>query len=1305
MTADPTFHALRALLASEPDSIPQITHALFEWRSTFSFKWFRKYYEIPGIPLTEVWSLFFSFLEFQDANVRISVFNCIGALLLSLTPYRTRLLIETFTVSIRDLPVSPSVSIAVISCFVYLSNQVGPHKLVSFLEAIPVLHHLSADLRPFAGQLPGLIAKMERLDIGFHQALLRSILSWSGTAPDPYAVECVITIVSRFPDRLMEYFLSSAQESLLFYGAPLLRKFGKFFPVESRARLFELARSNLENPEVGLTEFQHAVAAMCAFRDEGDEAAIALAKSIVAEKVKPHLQRTLFALTMDFECLRLKPDDIAMDARLKITNFARFSPEHDREILDSCLRFVDNRDDLFVAVVNLFAAKPAILTANRESSFLSSVLRARNFTWVQQEAIVSLIDGMNQFTVLPYMTGYLRLALEFLIWCSLSRQEALAQRSRKAVAGFLGQASLSLFIDILLVRVDFFDSHVVESAVLLLSELTALGNFERLRIFVPFILESIVLFPDDSFVIPGFQFISHFRRVKVPRPVIELGWTMLQQVFWSFTHTNLAKSPADVSEQGPIVVSHTSDIVANPGIDVGDLLRPLRALVAFLNARKLGTKHSFMSLRVQRKLAALLPTAILPSLDSVTMDGENLTQLIAETEEMLDYTTNESVIAEIARFLMGRNCSQTVADTLTEIATIGAVKSKELGWVIVQYIDQKKPKSAVKVAKSLLASLDKADEYFLAVQLFSLSSFARWRKKLASIYTFLGIKTAPKAVHDWLIATPVNLWPLGASDALDKSIVRLFEIAKDTITLTEFDGIGLDTWQFIFRNGSMFTARPITRFLRSAEGQNTLKRIRAIGPTVSMILRHSAPPPTSLLGSAAPFLRRGVLPQSERLLKNFLCFSTVKIRQDQRKDVLNTFPKLAPSMHTYETRIRARVPAVDTDANSLGDFSVKESYLRAACGRRCDPGHMESLRTLLLQHIGRLKRPRQWFFMLRLLRISLICEDSPEKQTWVKTSTADALSGILGSIPVDSDFVFAELCALAHSTCSPDVLRRLAEKDPRLGCLLELQEDVESQELPSRILEIVRCHDHYSKNFISHLLDARSPQIFGNFILADGVFDVVSEHDEFLARPTEYATAIVVPASPLFVIGLKLVKRLIRRNPAVVTAIHSAIVALPECGYCVDGAISLLRMVGEALAGLQQPPEEAWSLTIIRDLFRALPSVTLAREFAAELVRCSHIVDSNALLFAAVSSIDRGFFLILVVVAKVFKTLESSDERAAFFECLNGVSSQLLKSRLRALVALTEGKIDEAFLCALAESDDDGYLEHQLDQLRSTARG
>jgi hypothetical protein len=146
---DLTYRLLNSLRCAPKEDRSTVSQLLFEWKSSFSLRWYQQYYEKPGASLCDVWGLLFLFVEFPDENVNIAAFNCVGALLVSLSPFCCDVLIETFRASVSQLPVLPNTSITVITTFIFLTHKIGPHRIPRFIEEVPVVHHFGTDMKQF----------------------------------------------------------------------------------------------------------------------------------------------------------------------------------------------------------------------------------------------------------------------------------------------------------------------------------------------------------------------------------------------------------------------------------------------------------------------------------------------------------------------------------------------------------------------------------------------------------------------------------------------------------------------------------------------------------------------------------------------------------------------------------------------------------------------------------------------------------------------------------------------------------------------------------------------------------------------------------------------------------------------------------------------------------------------------------------------------------------------------------------------------------------------------------------------------
>ena len=261
---DPHSKALSSLKDQGQIAAARVSQEIIEWKATFSLRWYHQFVQDDIKRLSYVFSLLFELTEFPDSNVTIASFNAIGALLVSISPFRSDELIKAFKSTLTGLAVSPNTSCAVIATFVFLSHQVSEHNISDFIDSTPIIHHFGADLRQFIHHIPNLIEQMDRLNLDFHQALLRSLVSSFGRNPVGAFIDSTMLLIRKYPEKLISDLLEFVESNnldatLLAVGGPILnnKAFAKFLSPQKKVNLGEIVRkkTNMETSKVLVTYF------------------------------------------------------------------------------------------------------------------------------------------------------------------------------------------------------------------------------------------------------------------------------------------------------------------------------------------------------------------------------------------------------------------------------------------------------------------------------------------------------------------------------------------------------------------------------------------------------------------------------------------------------------------------------------------------------------------------------------------------------------------------------------------------------------------------------------------------------------------------------------------------------------------------------------------------------------------------------------------------------------------------------------------------------------------------------------------
>jgi hypothetical protein len=346
-------------------------------------------------------------VEFPIANV--SAFNTMGALLVSPAPYFPPVLIETFRKAIAPLAVLANTSIAIIACFTFLSHFSGLGNMATFIESVPVIHHFAADLSPFLAQISRIVRTMSPLGLQFHKILLRSLIPFFRDSLNFHIVAAVSCILARFPEQLLPDVLGYP----IVFGHLLLTDpaFATLITSEHKRAIFERAEAVLATDGTSnAAEFERAIETIVAIRrhPEFRNEVTQLATQWVQWSFPPHV-RLLTPIAVEFSTLRPGEGDSSNDRCAKIAALGHFSPSHDECILSKCATLLTRRDQVFVAVFELFASCPALVSKHPDTTkqILQQGLEGSDYSWVQQVNVLELIEKLNQYEISVWMPQYI----------------------------------------------------------------------------------------------------------------------------------------------------------------------------------------------------------------------------------------------------------------------------------------------------------------------------------------------------------------------------------------------------------------------------------------------------------------------------------------------------------------------------------------------------------------------------------------------------------------------------------------------------------------------------------------------------------------------------------------------------------------------------------------------------------------------------------------------------------------------------------------------------------------------------------
>jgi hypothetical protein len=1195
----------------------------------------------------------------------------------------------------------PHTSAVVISVYIFLSHHIARHKVRAFIESIPVLHHFGADLRSYIHHVPAMVGRMSELNsVGFFKALVRSLLSAFAREPTSYIVDAVMASIARFPTELfpdlIEFIESNSLDlAKLAFGGPLLRnpKLNPLLTTEQKLALFKLSKQHLTY-ETPASELEQAVCIISALTTDPDpavaDAARGLTRCMHYSTVARHIWRILAPLIPNFDDLRAPDESLASDVAVCVAAMANFWPDHADAILDICAGYLERRDQVFLAVVELFIAKPAII--RHRPQLMRTVLTARELTWVQQNGVIKLIGVLDQFEFKRAVPGYLRMVLDLTVAAALSRQTVLAQTACGSISQIVGASNGDLLVTRLF-KVDWFDPKTIESVVHLLVAVTDQANCSVFRPLVPLVSEALLFFPKESFVPSGFRFLAFFINKKNPTAALpklrELCKTRIQQHYWSFTQKSLLRThPVDFQALGPLFSQITTDIISSDNLSTDSVLEPLRLCFEFFSGQ---------SSQAHRELVGpLLPLCPEHSLRLALKSHFDLNK--GDVEALIDRTKSPAVLGRCFACFAGKP-PDSVRARLEAIGNSGP--SAKLAYVVVRSTADFDRAAAAAAAERLLRELPARERDELAARLFPLAELGM-RDALLRQFPFLGHEAAPDDALRWFQAHPISQWPLEAPEFAARAFALLAR-APGCVPLGDIDGLDLATCFLIFKHKDAFAAADVRRAFGEAGGSEKVTRIRLAqrkGATKTRAFQRPPPPDAATAATAAPLLRRGVVPDAPALLASFLAHSPIAIAQGALDEIVRKCPAMARDARRYAGRCGLRVaeepPSVDVQS-LLARFCVKAKFLERMC-RTADGGpQIEIARMLLFQQIAALSSPRKWFFFLRFIRLSLVVD--AKKAEGYRRNTREWMKDILAAPIPESEAVAKELSRLLQALFPADALRPYADQYPVLATLLyrAFQEGDYFTEVPSVILDVVAHHAQYPGADVARLLDDRKALALSVPILAAAVIDFLMDNPAALLHPEAYLPALVDPSSALFVAAAPFTARLFSQCAAALPAFEFAVAAIRVGSYSAAAAVPISAAYYSAMARASASPDLARRLQIqgmlqLAELFLLSPTAASCAALAEAIGATLKFFDPVPLLLGRLIAIDSRFVWLLALTER-YLAAAGDAQQANLAESIGRARDLLPKSRRIAMLRLAQRKKQEAFAFGLAETDDDAVLD------------
>jgi hypothetical protein len=338
----------------------------------------------------------------------------------------------------------------------------------------------------------------------------------------------------------------------------------------------------------------------------------------------------------------------------------------------------------------------------------------------------------------------------------------------------------------------------------------------------------------------------------------------------------------------------------------------------------------------------------------------------------------------------------------------------------------------------------------------------------------------------------------------------------------------------------------------------------------------------------------------------------------------------------------------------------------------------------LITRASKFGNPTRWFYFLRLLRLALLV---PGREEALRHDTAQHLDELLPLFFITSDAVVREMRLLLKSICSSDDLNRTRTKYPQF----RTSSTFLNVEVPSYLIEILRKPAIATMPEVLAHIDQNRKELLQICFVDVAVIALLTRNRSLISHPEEYLACFLTTRFPFFEQVIPLIPIMVAQASWHLRALEGAVSALADHCLFLPSALPVLSIVYHALLN-GSIEAELNEFEIVQGIFIADQNVENVRHFATELRTATPFVDVRTILQKFFLTRENRFVAMFVVIVVFLQDWTVHQRRKIVDLLIRRASSLPLLSRKACMIHFGNQRIDNAFLCALAETDDEAAI-------------
>lgn len=525
---DNNFAKMIKYVINKSGDTQELIQAIQAFRNSINLRFVSNYLKPNkncSLILKEVWDVLFILVVHPDSNVRISIFNTMGAIIFFLGPFISVYIVNSFLKAIQNLQPGQYRSLAVIACYCHLTPYISLIHEHEFYSSLPIMEHFAYNSKENHKYLPNLFSAMNP-NHEFNFAIFNTLMQSFGQEPTHDLIKSLYELIKLSPMIIKQdviLFKEIRYPKLALMISPLIlqnKELENQLDIKFLQGLSNIAIEAILRDNPSFVEFEQSclILAILQTKNIKNERI----NEIFAKEIPPHLKLFTYKFAVDFEPLIPQENDSSsvINAKLDaISFFIQKSPEN-VEIhckgVDLLTDYLSKSDEFFSHAVDglmpLLSNLPIKLLSDNKlsekySKTIKLLLTKKTKTWVQKNTVVSLLGNIDSSIGEQLLNGFSKMRVNYLLEACLSVQNSLSTSAIESLTKTINAKELNLVIDFI-IHSSIINAHELHCCLEIVNSLSNVFGKDKFTCLLPIFNESFSINASVSASASYFKFLN-----------------------------------------------------------------------------------------------------------------------------------------------------------------------------------------------------------------------------------------------------------------------------------------------------------------------------------------------------------------------------------------------------------------------------------------------------------------------------------------------------------------------------------------------------------------------------------------------------------------------------------------------------------------------------------------------------------------------------------------------------------------------------------------------------------------------------